>query len=99
MLSEDRKKAVRAAMRAHHERTHTPSQFITDKARLDIKKNPDLDGNMTDLIADVLILAGDLGLSPLDIMSAAISHVPGDAMNKAHAAIGRIRAAQAKAAA
>lgn len=89
-LTESRSKAARAALRAHHERTHAPKHWLTDKARFDPARNPDLAGNLTDLIADVLIEAQVAGLDVLKITSAALSHVPGADMTAAHHAVGRV---------
>ena len=89
-LSEQRFKAVRAALRAHDERTHSPSRRTSDRIRMDPAQNADLAGALTDLIADSLLAADQVGLDSLAILSAAVSHVPG--LAPAHYMLGRVLA-------
>ncbi len=76
-LAEKRTRAARAALRAHHERKNPPSRHLTDKTRMDPAKNPDLESDFVDLIADSLLAAKAVGLDPARIARMAISHVPG----------------------
>lgn len=74
-MTDKRIRAARAALRAHHERKNTARHQLTDKARMDPAKNPDLESDFVDLIADSLIAAKSVGLDPEKIARMATSHV------------------------
>lgn len=79
------RKPIRAALRAFTERRK--GDAITDAARLNPAKNPNLESDLTDLIADALIVAGDVGMDAAKVLRMALLHVPGPVMAKAHGAV------------
>lgn len=85
---------AQGALRAHTERKNSPRHWIGGAALFDPARNPNLEGDLVDLIADALILTHAQGLDPVKVLSAALSHVP--AMGEAYAAVATVRRARAE---
>lgn len=85
---------AQGALRAHLTCKGTPSHWKRTTHLFDPACNPDLAGDVTDLIADALIFTHAKGLDPLKVLSAALSHVP--ALGEAYAAIAVVLRARAE---
>lgn len=87
-LSSKRLKGARAAFLAHWTAKATPATIRRLPDPLDGVTNPDRRDDFVDLIADVLILARELGMDAAYIARVGASHVGDDALTDDAAAHG-----------
>ena len=79
--------AVRSALGTYHRHKHRLPKRDNPLA-CSAKRNVEFTADITDLIADLLILAEGQGVDPATLMSAAACHIP--SLADVHYAIGRV---------
>lgn len=91
-LEKARARGARAALRGYVVAKYGETSRPAGNGLFTMAGNPELDADLTDLIADSLLLAEAKGLDPLAILSAALSHV--DSLGAAYSAVGAVSRAR-----